>query len=107
MRAILLILILGIVVLIVAVATGLLDISTTRGAKAPQLSATGNGVVAKGGQAPAFDIETGSVAVGTRSANVALPVPELQVKRAGAADNAAQPQPGQAQPANSVQGNGL
>lgn len=73
MRAIILILIIVVVGLIVAVASGFLDISQTRGAKAPQLSATGNGVTAKGGQSPAFDIETGTVAVGTKSANVTVP----------------------------------
>ena len=66
MRAILLILILAVVVLIVAIATGFLDINQIRGAKAPDIDASRNGVTATGGQAPAFDIETGSVAVGTR-----------------------------------------
>jgi hypothetical protein len=99
MRAILLILILGIVVLIAAVATGLLDISTIRGAKAPTIAATGNGVVATGGRAPAFDIETGTVAVGSKPANVTVQVPALEVQRAGGAD--------QQRPANSVQGNGM
>jgi hypothetical protein len=82
MRPILLILILGIVALIAAVATGLLDINQVRGAKAPDIDATRNGVIAKGGQAPAFDIETGSVAVGTQQTNVAVPVPQVQVKPA-------------------------
>ena len=79
MRAILLILILAVVILIVAIATGFLDINQVRGAKAPDIDASRNGVTATGGQAPAFDIETGSVAVGTREANVA--VPTLEVKR--------------------------
>ncbi|MEO7240786.1 MAG: hypothetical protein ABIW16_05240 [Sphingomicrobium sp.] len=103
MRAILMILILGIVVLIAAVATGMLNINQIRGAKAPTIAATGNGVVAKGGQAPAFDIETGSVAVGTKSANVTVPVPNLQVNPAGGPAAAAPA----AQPGNSVQGNGM
>lgn len=103
MRAILMILILGIVVLIAAVATGLLDINQIRGAKAPTISATGDGVVAKGGQAPAFDIETGSVAVGTSSANVVVAVPRLQVNPAGNQAAAAPPP----QPGNSIQGNGM
>jgi hypothetical protein len=73
MRAIILILILAIVALIIAVATGFLDISQTRGAKAPQLSTTGNGVTARGGQAPAFDVETGSVSLGTKPKQVQVP----------------------------------
>ena len=77
MRAILLILIIIVVALIAAVATGFLDITQTRGAKAPQISTVGNGVSARGGQAPAFDVETGTVAVGTKPANVT--VPTLQV----------------------------
>ena len=77
MRAIILILIVLVLVLIAGVATGYIDINQIRGAKAPEVSATGNGIQAKGGQAPAFDIETGSVQVGTRNATVK--VPELKV----------------------------
>ena len=73
MRAIIFILIIAVVGLIVAVATGFLDISQTRGAKAPQLSSTGNGVTAKGGQTPAFDVETGSVSLGTKPRQVQVP----------------------------------
>ena len=80
MRAILLILILAVVIIIAGIATGFLDINQVRGAKAPDIDASRNGVTATGGQAPAFDIETGSVAVGTRQADVA--VPTLEVKRA-------------------------
>ena len=77
MRAILLVLILAVVAIIALVATGLIDIRQVRGAKAPDVSATSNGVTASGGQTPAFDIETGSVSVGTRDAKVK--VPALQV----------------------------
>ena len=77
MRPILLILIIAVVAILIAIATGFLDISQTREAKAPQISATGNGVTARGGQAPSFDVETGSVSVGTKQKNVA--VPSLQV----------------------------
>ena len=73
MRAILLILILAVVALIAAFATGMIDIDQTRPAQAPQISAGDNGVAAKGGQPPAFEVETGSVAVGTTEANVVLP----------------------------------
>jgi len=73
MRAVILILILVVLVLLVGVATGYIDINQIRGARAPEVSATGNGIQAKGGQAPAFDVETGSVQVGTRNATVTLP----------------------------------
>jgi hypothetical protein len=79
MRAVLFILILIVLILIAAVATGFLDISQIRGAKAPEISATHNGVQAKGGQAPAFDVQTGSVEIGSRNATVT--VPSLEVKR--------------------------
>jgi hypothetical protein len=81
MRAILLILILVVVVLLIAIGTGFLDISQTRQAQAPQIATTGNGVTARGGQTPTFDVETGSVSVGTKQANVA--VPSIQVNRPG------------------------
>ena len=78
MRGFLLILIIIVVALIAAVASGFLNISQIRGAEAPVVSATHNGVVAKGGQAPAFDVQTGSVEIGTRNATVKLP--EVHVK---------------------------
>ncbi len=86
MRAVLLILILAVVAVIVALGTGLVDINQTRGAKAPNIDAGENGIAASGGQRPAFDVETGSVAVGSRQATV--PVPTVEVTPAG---NAAQP----------------
>jgi hypothetical protein len=79
MRTVILILIIAIVGVIGAVATGFLDIQQIRGAKAPQVVATGNGIVAKGGQAPSFDVETGSVKVGSKEATVK--VPKLEVSR--------------------------
>jgi hypothetical protein len=81
MRAVLLILIIAVLVIIAAIATGFLDISQVRGVKAPNVSATGNGVSAKGGQAPAFDVQTGSVKVGTKEKTVK--VPALVVERPG------------------------
>lgn len=78
MRGIILILIVIVVALIAAVASGFLNINQIRGAQAPVVSATHNGVVAKGGQTPAFDVQTGSVEIGTRNATVKLP--EVQVK---------------------------
>ncbi len=87
MRAILFLLILAVVAIIAAVATGLVDINQTRSAKVPEVSAAGNGGTATGGQTPAFDVETGSVTVG--SENKTVKVPTLKVEPAGgnAADN--------------------
>ena len=77
MRAVLLVLIIAVIAVIIAIGTGFIDINQIRGAKAPQVAATANGVTAKGGQAPAFDVETGSVKVGTKESKVK--VPTLQV----------------------------
>jgi hypothetical protein len=81
MRALLIILIIAVVAVLVAVGTGFLNISQIRGAKAPEVSATRNGVTAKGGQAPAFDVQTGSVKVGTKPATVKMPA--LVVEKPG------------------------
>ena len=78
MRAVLIVLILAVLVVIAGIVSGFIDITQIRGAQAPEVSATHNGVVAKGGQTPAFDVQTGSVEIGTRNATVK--VPELQVK---------------------------
>ena len=86
LRAILFILIIAVLVVIAGIATGFLDINQIRGARAPQLSTTGNGVTAKGGQAPAFDVETGSVKVGPKQTPVQ--VPALGVQKPG--DNQAE-----------------
>ena len=79
MRAVIFIVILAIVVVVIAVATGFLDINQIRGAKAPDIATTKNGITAKGGQAPAFDVETGSVKVGTTQQTVT--VPKLTVQK--------------------------
>jgi uncharacterized protein involved in outer membrane biogenesis len=78
MRAVLLILIVAVLVILAGVVTGFIDINQIRDARAPEVSATHNGIVAKGGQTPAFDVETGSVEVGSRNATVK--VPSLEVK---------------------------
>jgi hypothetical protein len=91
MRALLLIFIIVIVAILIAIGTGFLNISQIRGARAPEVSATRNGVTATGGQAPAFEVQTGSVKVGTREAKVK--VPALVVEKAGqnqVASNSAQ-----------------
>jgi hypothetical protein len=77
MRAVLFIVIIAVLVILAALATGFLDINQVRGAKVPAVSATRNGVTAKGGQAPAFEVETGSVQVGTRDRT--LKVPDVRV----------------------------
>lgn len=79
MRAILLVLILAVVALIAAFATGFLDVSQIREARVPNLEASNGAIRAEGGQPPAFEVQAGSVEVGTREANVA--VPKVEVKR--------------------------
>ncbi|HEU4499763.1 MAG TPA: hypothetical protein VFR60_10530 [Sphingomicrobium sp.] len=79
MRAVLLVLILGIVALIALFASGLINVSQTREARAPQVEAVDGSIRAQGGQSPAFEVQTGSVEVGTRETNVA--VPKVEVKR--------------------------
>jgi hypothetical protein len=78
MRAVVFVLIVAVIIVIAAVATGYLNIDRIRGGQAPQVSATGNGLTAKGGQAPAFDVETGSVKVGTKQTTVSVPTLELR-----------------------------
>ena len=79
MRAVLFVIIIAVLAVLAALATGFLDINQIRGARAPQLSTTSNGVTAKGGQAPAFDVQTGSVKVGSKESTVKMPT--LQVQR--------------------------
>ena len=81
MRAVILVLVVLILAVITAIATGFVNINQIRGAKAPEISASRNGVTAKGGQAPAFDVETGSVKVGTT--NTTVKVPKLEVVQPG------------------------
>ena len=52
MRAVIIVLIVIILAIIAAIVTGFLDINQIRGARAPQISTTHNGVVAKGGETP-------------------------------------------------------
>ncbi|MGN6848321.1 MAG: hypothetical protein ACTHJK_02400 [Sphingomicrobium sp.] len=92
MRAIIFILIVAVVIVVIAIATGFLDINQIRGAKAPQVTTTGNGIKASGGQAPAFDVETGSVKVGTTQTTVNVPTLTVQKpdQNGAAANNTAQ-----------------
>ena len=94
MRPILLILILAVVVLIALLATGMININQTRPAEVPKVAVSSNGITAKGGQAPAFDVETGTVSVGTKPANVTVPAPAVTVNPAA---NEAQPATSNAQ----------
>ena len=90
MRAIIFILILAVVIVIIAVATGFLDLNM-RGGKAPQLTTTSNGIKASGGQPPAFDVETGSVKVGSAQKTVTVPtltVQKPEQNQAAATNNA-------------------
>ena len=94
MRAILLILILAVVATIAAIATGFVDISQTREARVPTVEANDGAIRAAGGQPPAFEVQTGTVEVGSRETNVAVPkvevkpsqtkvkVPSVEVRRA-------------------------
>ena len=81
MRAILLILILAIVAIIAAVASGFIDINQTRAAKAPDVSASTKGITASGGQSPQFQVETGSVQVGSGETNVTTPTVKIEGKQ--------------------------
>lgn len=87
MRAIIFILIIAVLLVIGAIATGLININQTREAQVPNLTTNGKGVTASGGQAPGFSVQTGSVSVSAKEATVK--VPEVQVQRPGAN----QPQP--------------
>ena len=95
MRAVILILVIIVVAIIAALATGFININQIRGGNAPEVATTQNGVTAKGGRAPSFEVETGSVKVGTGDANVTVPkvtlgkenktvqVPKIEVRPAG------------------------
>lgn len=96
MRAILLLLIVLVVVAIGAIATGFININQTRPAAAPDVDVNGSGVVASGGQAPRFEVETGRIAVGTEERTVRLPAIEVRPSGGAPAQNgqsAGAPQP--------------
>jgi hypothetical protein len=85
MRAVLFVLIVAVLLVIAGIATGFLNINQIRGAKAPDIAATPGGVTAKGGQAPAFDVQTGSVKVGTKQKTVNVPTLVVQKPQANQA----------------------
>ena len=81
MRAILFILIVVVLIVIAALATGFVNIDQIRGGQAPKLSTNGKSVTAQGGQSPAFDVQTGSVKV--RSTQTTMKVPTVEVVKPG------------------------
>lgn len=91
MRAVLFILIVAVVALLIAVATGLINVTQTRPAKAPDVSVNRTGVTAQGGQTPAFNVETGSVSVAPTQTNITVPTVKVvppQQQPGGATNNA-------------------
>ena len=87
MRAVIIILIIIVLAIIAAVASGFLDINQIRGGKAPEVSATGNRVTAKGGQTPSFDVETGTVKVGSTETTVKVPTLKVEPAHNQSAEN--------------------
>ena len=97
MRAIFLILIVAVAALILAVMTGMINLRQTQPAVAPGIETSDGKIVTRPGQAPAFDIETGSIGVAAGNASVAVPkveiqpsdtrvaVPSIEVRRPGTA----------------------
>ena len=88
MRAVLLILIIAVVAAILAVASGFVHLNQTQSAQVPSVAVANGGVTTRGGQTPSFEVETGSVAVGTQRREVtlpkvALPLPSISVNRPG------------------------
>jgi hypothetical protein len=113
MRAIFLILIVAVLALIAAVLTGMIDIRQTQPAVAPGVESADGKIVARPGQAPAFDVETGSIGVGTSKSGIAVPkveiqpsetrigIPAIEVRRPGTAQAPA-PAPAPATQANTT-----
>ena len=81
MRAVFIVLIVGVVIVIGLVASGLLHLNQTQSAQAPSVAVRDGAVVTKGGQAPSFEVETGTVAVGTERKDLKVAVPVLKVNR--------------------------
>jgi len=89
MRSLIFIVIVAVLLVVAAVATGFVNIRQLRGGQPPQITADRNGVSAKGGQSPAFDVETGSVKVGTKETTVKTPTLEIQKPRENQSNEAA------------------
>ena len=71
MRGILLLLVIVVLVGIAAIALGYVNVSKTRDGALPTIAI-------KGGQAPAFDVQTANVSVGTENHVVQTPVVNVQ-----------------------------
>ena len=65
---IILVLIIAVIALIAAIQLNLLQFTQDRPAEVPGVEVTSNGITATGGQTPTFEVQTGTVAVGTRNA---------------------------------------
>ena len=68
--------IIGAVLIAAAFAFGLIDFDQTKEAKLPE-------VAVQGGQAPAFDVDTAKVDVGTKSATVDVPKVDVSTEKVG------------------------
>jgi hypothetical protein len=71
-RAGIIIAIIAVLAIIAAFAFGLIDIDQTKETKVPEVSV-------QGGQAPAFDVDTAKVNVGTQREDVKLPTVDVDV----------------------------
>jgi len=69
-RAGIIIAIIAVLAIIAAFAFGLIDIDQTKETKIPEVSV-------QGGQAPAFDVDTAKVDVGTKSEDITVPKVEV------------------------------
>jgi hypothetical protein len=81
MRAVISILIVVLLIAVAAIATGFVKITNFRG-EPPALTATRDSVTVGGGQAPAFEVQTGSVKVGTQEKTVKVPT-SVQISKPG------------------------
>lgn len=64
-----------VILVIAAFAFGMVDINQTKDAKLPE-------VAVQGGQAPAFDVDTAKVNIGTKETNVDVPKVEVGTTKA-------------------------
>lgn len=71
----LIIAVIAILAIIAAFAFGLIDINQTKETKLPEVSV-------QGGQAPAFDVDTAKVDVGTKNTDVTVPKVEVGTTKA-------------------------
>lgn len=74
-RAGIVIAIIAVLAIIAAFAFGLIDINQTKQAKLPDVSV-------KGGQAPAFDVDTAKVDVGSKTTDVTVPKVDVGTTKA-------------------------